>query len=100
MSLRRFKDDVAVKDRRDQLSFAQNLIPQPPIPTNGRGVNDRDATVHATETVHSTETHGRLALLELEIIHLRARVEELRRDRDAWREQAQRLALPALATAR
>ena len=41
---------------------------------------------------HGTaETQGRLALVELEVVQLRAMVEDLRRDRDAWREQAQRL---------
>ena len=100
LRLRPFKGDVAIKDRRNQLSFAQDLIPQPPIRTNGSGAAHRDATAHATETAHVTETHGRLALLELEVLQLRARVEELRRDRDAWREQAQRLALPAPAPAR
>jgi hypothetical protein len=95
-----FKGDVAIKDRRDQLSFTQDLIPQPPIRTNGSVAAHRDPTAHATETARATETHGRFALLELEVVQLRARVEELRRDRDAWREQAQRLALPAQVPAR
>ena len=47
-----------------------------------------------------TESNQRAAVAELEVNLLRGTVEDLRRDRDSWREQAQRLALPAPATAR
>jgi len=41
------------------------------------------------------EANQRAAVAELEVNLLRGTVEDLRRDRDSWREQAQRLALPA-----
>jgi hypothetical protein len=64
----------------------------PPVAAgpNGSGAAHRDATAHA---IALAEANGRLALVELEVVQLRARVEDLRRDRDEWRTQAQRLAL-------
>ena len=41
------------------------------------------------------EANQRAAMAELEVGLLRGTIEDLRRDRDSWREQAQRLALPA-----
>jgi hypothetical protein len=41
------------------------------------------------------EANRRATVAELEATLLRATIEDLRRDRDAWREQAHRLALPA-----
>jgi hypothetical protein len=43
------------------------------------------------------EANHRAAVAELEVGLLRGTIEDLRRDRDSWREQAQRLALPAPA---
>ena len=43
------------------------------------------------------EANQRAAMAELEVGLLRGTIEDLRRDRDSWREQAQRLALPAPA---
>ena len=40
-----------------------------------------------------TELHDRLATAEERLTELKAMVEDLRRDRDAWRDQAQKLAL-------
>jgi hypothetical protein len=50
--------------------------------------------------VDLAEANQRAALAELEVSLLRATTEDLRCDRDSWREQAQRLALPASAIAR
>ena len=47
------------------------------------------------ETV--AELRSRLALAEERLIELKAMLEDMRRDRDAWREQAQTRALPAPA---
>ena len=55
------------------------------------------ATTHQSELAEATR---RAALSELEVNLLRGTIEDLRRDRDSWREQAQRLALPTPATAR
>jgi hypothetical protein len=46
------------------------------------------------------EANQRAALAALEVSLVRATTEDLRSDRDSWREQAQRLALPAPANAR
>ena len=98
LRLRPFKGDVAIKDRRDQLSFAQDLSAAADQNTRQR-CSGSECNGTATETAHATETQGPLALLNWRSFG-RARVEELRRDRDAWRKQAQRLALPAPAPAR
>ena len=47
-----------------------------------------------------TELHSRLALAEERLTELKAMLEDMRRDRDAWREQAQTrlLAPPAAPT--
>jgi hypothetical protein len=47
------------------------------------------------ETV--TELRNRLALAEERLTELKAMLEDMRRDRDAWREQAQTRLLPAPA---
>jgi len=44
------------------------------------------------------ELRTRLALAEERLTELKAMLEDLRRDRDAWREQAQTRLLPAPAT--
>jgi hypothetical protein len=46
------------------------------------------------------EANQRAALAELEVSLVRATTEDVRHDRDSWRGQAQRLALPAPANAR
>ena len=53
-----------------------------------------------THQADLAEANQRAAMAELEVSLLRATTEDLRRDRDSWREQAQRLALPAPANAR
>ena len=53
-----------------------------------------------THQADLAEANQRAALSELEVNLLRGTVEDLRRDRDSWREQAQRLTLPAPANAR
>jgi hypothetical protein len=58
---------------------------QLPVPWGAR------ANVDATA---DTELHDRLATAEERLTELKAMVEDLRRDRDAWRDQAQKLALP------
>jgi hypothetical protein len=50
-----------------------------------------------TQQPELAEANARAALAEREAALLRASLDDLRRDRDAWREQAQRLALPAPA---
>jgi hypothetical protein len=44
------------------------------------------------------DANQRAAMAEREVALLRATIEDLRCDRNAWREQAQRLALPAPAS--
>ena len=53
-----------------------------------------------THQADLAEANQRAAMAELEVSLLRATTEDLRRDRDSWREQAQRLTLPAPANAR
>ena len=43
------------------------------------------------------ELRGRLALAEERLTELKTMLEDMRRDRDAWREQAQTRLLPAPA---
>jgi hypothetical protein len=52
-----------------------------------------------THQADLAEANQRAAVAELEVTLLRATIEDLRHDRDSWREQAQRLALPAPAPA-
>ena len=64
----------------------------PPAAGGNRKVKDAGNDAHQADLA---EAHQRAALAELEVSLLRATTEDLRRDRDSWREQAQRLALPA-----
>ena len=64
----------------------------PPAAGGNRKVKDAGNDAHQADFA---EAHQRAALAELEVSLLRATTEDLRRDRDSWREQAQRLALPA-----
>jgi hypothetical protein len=50
-----------------------------------------------THQADLAEANRRATFAELEATLLRGTIEDLRRDRDAWREQAQRLALPGPA---
>ena len=69
------------------------------------GGHDMDATESArvypfpapVETV--AELRTRVALAEERLTELKATLEDMRRDRDAWREQAQMRLLPAPAAA-
>ena len=69
----------------------------PPAAGGNRKVKDAGNDAHQADLA---EAHQRAALAELEVSLLRATTEDLRRDRDSWREQAQRLTLPAPANAR
>jgi hypothetical protein len=69
---------------------AHRVYPPVVADPNGSGAAHRDATAHA---IALAEANGRPALVELEVVQVRARVEDLSRDRDEWRTQAQRLAL-------
>jgi hypothetical protein len=64
----------------------------PPAAGGNRKVKGAGNDAHQADLA---EAHQRAALAELEVSLLRATTEDLRRDRDSWREQAQRLALPA-----
>jgi hypothetical protein len=65
-----------------------------PGETRGNGHDTDDAAHHATELATLAE---RVRGLEAMTAELRERVADLTRDRDTWRDQAQRLALPAPA---
>jgi hypothetical protein len=58
------------------------------------GATPRDATADAPALAIA---HQRAALAEERLTELKALLEDMRADRDAWRDQAQRLALPAPA---
>jgi hypothetical protein len=62
----------------------------PAAASNGK-INGASNDAHQADL---SEAKQRAALAELEVTMLRGTVEDLRRDRDSWREQAQRLALP------
>ena len=64
----------------------------PPAAGGNRKVKGAGNDAHPADFA---EAHQRAALAELEVSLRRATTEDLRRDRDSWREQAQRLALPA-----
>jgi hypothetical protein len=66
-----------------------------PGETRGNGHDTDDAVHHATELATLAE---RVRGLEAMTAELRERVSDLIRDRDTWRDQAQRLALPAPST--
>ncbi|HEY7301309.1 MAG TPA: hypothetical protein VH684_25745 [Xanthobacteraceae bacterium] len=63
----------------------------PAVARNGK-VNGESNGAHQAELA---EANQRASAAEREAVLLRATIEDLRSDRDAWREQAQRLALPA-----
>ena len=63
----------------------------PAVAGNGKVNGERNDTHQA----QLAEANQRAAAAEREASLLRATIEDLRSDRDAWREQAQRLALPA-----
>ena len=67
----------------------------PAVAGNGK-VNGAGNGAHQADLA---EANQRAALAEREAALLRATIEDLRCDRDAWRDQAQRLALPAPASA-
>jgi hypothetical protein len=69
----------------------------PPATEGNRKLKGDGNDSHQSELAEVTR---RAALAELEVNLLRGTIEDLRRDRDSWREQAQRLALPAPANAR
>jgi len=64
----------------------------PPATAGNRKLKGEGNDTHQSELA---EASRRAALAELEVNLLRGTIEDLRRDRDSWREQAQRLALPA-----
>jgi hypothetical protein len=56
---------------------------------------------HATEDAAALAmAHQRTAQAEERLAELKAMLEDLRQDRDAWRDQAQRLALPSPQSSR
>jgi hypothetical protein len=65
----------------------------PPIATatSGNGAMQRDATADAS--VALAEANQRATLAEQRVVNLREQLDDVRRDRDEWRTQAQRLAL-------
>jgi hypothetical protein len=65
--------------------------------TDGNGASARPATVDSGALA---EAQLRTAGLAVEVGMLREQLADARRDRDAWRDQAQRLALPKPETAR
>jgi hypothetical protein len=70
----------------------------PPASAGNGKVNDAGQDMHQGELAQANQ---RATLAEREVSLLRGTIEDLRCDRDAWREQAQRLALPRpAATAR
>ena len=69
----------------------------PPATQGNRKLKGDGNDTHQSELGEATR---RAALGELEVNLLRGTIEDLRRDRDSWREQAQRLTLPAPANAR
>ena len=69
----------------------------PPATEGNRKLKGDGSDTHLSELA---EANQRAALSELEVNLLRGTIEDLRRDRDSWREQAQRLTLPAPANAR
>ena len=68
----------------------------PPTTEGNRKLKGNGNDTHQADLA---EANQRAAVAEREVGLLRATVEDLRCDRDAWREQAQRLALPAPAPA-
>ena len=58
----------------------------------------RRVSTHSLLVETVAELRTRVALAEERLTELKAMLEEMRRDRDAWREQAQTRLLPAPAT--
>ncbi|HEY7298215.1 MAG TPA: hypothetical protein VH684_09805 [Xanthobacteraceae bacterium] len=67
----------------------------PAVASNGKD----SGAGNDTHQADLAEANQRAAMAEAEVTLLRATIEELRHDRNSWREQAQRLALPAPAPA-
>ena len=64
----------------------------PPAAADNRKVKAAGDDAHQADLAQANQ---RAAVAEVEVNLLRGTIEDLRRDRDSWREQAQRLALPA-----
>ena len=73
------------------------VYPPTTEPEGTRKLKGDGNDTHQSELGEATR---RAALGELEVNLLRGTIEDLRRDRDSWREQAQRLTLPVPANAR
>ena len=68
---------------------------------NGAGKGAHSDTQYRTQhTIALVEAKGRAELAESRLADLKAALDELRSDRDAWREQAQRLAIADQRVAR
>ena len=84
-----------VTTRRMRATNATNASPRAhpgilmPISRYGRGRRFNPYSAH-----HFSLSNRIASLVELEVSLLRGTIEDLRRDRDSWREQAPRLALP------
>ena len=88
------KDDGSYEIDGSELSrvYTLNLDPSETPVTSGETVEmARDAT--PTETPSDPEVTARLAALDMEVQGLKALLSEVRESRDAWRGQAERLAL-------
>ena len=75
------------------------VYPALPDVTDGTGAEERAVTggdigVLAEATVRAALTEARLSDLKAMLEEMRGGVEDLKRDRDEWRTQAMRLALP------
>jgi hypothetical protein len=91
----------ATRNEHDQWLIApaelHRVYPPATEPEGNRKLKGDGSDTHQSELAEATR---RSALAEPEVNLLRGTMEDLRRDRDSWREQAQRLTLPAPANAR
>jgi hypothetical protein len=86
----------ATRDEHNQWVIDPAELHRVYAPQGGTGKrNGQSNGTHEVELANQ-----RAAVAEREIALLRETIEDLRCDRDSWREQAQRLALPAPAPAR
>lgn len=83
----------AIRDNRNRWRIDQDELDRW---STARAVTGRPLTVDMTaDTSGHVANSAEIAALRAENGQLRERLDELRQDRDAWREQAQRLASKA-----